>query len=582
MKAFVYRKHLCIFLSGALYCPGLHQEARLSLKHHPSTRVRSWSVWTKLSVFCPLIHALASWEMNQEAFRQLLSAPSSSSSQNADVQRSGNPLYGRQRKRPSGTGQEVSSFLPRNVASEASSSSKAPNNAQRRTDKSSSSGATYVDRAEARRSGTEGINEYENAERLQRDFDKKIREAHDEEEKEKLRQQMKYLGGDAVHSVLVKGLDFALLEQQKAKMNGTQSSAFVNDDDLEAAYTGKPQVQPSVDTSNNQQAEKKSMGEKFRPIATKRGFKPVESAPKADDSPEYIWRDGKRMRKKKKRKVEDTSVVAESPPVLREAGSSTIQEEASLNDDREKGEKGDGRNQTGIEERNEDVAQPNDKRAKTLRVDYEKETVISHPSNEKASLQGEKCADEEERGEEDGERGEEDGEKGEEDGEKGEEDGERKVAPGEDEEDEEDIFADAGRWQGIADDSDEDEERPTNQAPSTIRKRDWFASNTHKQIQSEEDEKERNKQVQDMLAESLKINPQAQIQGPDQQNTPVEDPPNTAPPRLIGLSDSSLRTEDIRSLLAEEDSRNNGRHDDAGRRKRRRRRRGAGGNDSDA
>lgn len=47
-----------------------------------------------------------------------------------------------------------------------------------------------------------------------------------------MEEQRKYLGGDSTHTVLVKGLDFALLEQNKARAN----AATEDDDTLEQAF----------------------------------------------------------------------------------------------------------------------------------------------------------------------------------------------------------------------------------------------------------------------------------------------------------------------------------------------------------
>jgi hypothetical protein len=51
----------------------------------------------------------------------------------------------------------------------------------------SSTGETYVDRAEARRLGKEEVNEYKDVETLRNDFERRISEAENEEEKEKVR-----------------------------------------------------------------------------------------------------------------------------------------------------------------------------------------------------------------------------------------------------------------------------------------------------------------------------------------------------------------------------------------------------------
>ncbi|CAE6406329.1 unnamed protein product [Rhizoctonia solani] len=87
----------------------------------------------------------------------------------------------------------------------------------------------YRDRAAERRGGA---NEYAEVEGLLEDFEKRM----EGEEREIVDEQRKYLGGDATHTVLVKGLDFALLEQQRAR----EESRDDLDDDLESAFQGKP------------------------------------------------------------------------------------------------------------------------------------------------------------------------------------------------------------------------------------------------------------------------------------------------------------------------------------------------------
>ncbi|CAE6529645.1 unnamed protein product [Rhizoctonia solani] len=87
----------------------------------------------------------------------------------------------------------------------------------------------YRDRAAERRGGA---NEYAEVEGLLEDFEKRM----GEEKREVIDEQRKYLGGDATHTILVKGLDFALLEQQRAR----EESRDDLDDDLESAFQGNP------------------------------------------------------------------------------------------------------------------------------------------------------------------------------------------------------------------------------------------------------------------------------------------------------------------------------------------------------
>lgn len=50
-------------------------------------------------------------------------------------------------------------------------------------------GEAYVDRAEARRLGKEGVDEFENVDRLREDFERRIREAPNDEERTKVRKR---------------------------------------------------------------------------------------------------------------------------------------------------------------------------------------------------------------------------------------------------------------------------------------------------------------------------------------------------------------------------------------------------------
>ncbi|KAI0339440.1 hypothetical protein BDW22DRAFT_1486895 [Trametopsis cervina] len=84
----------------------------------------------------------------------------------------------------------------------------------------------YRDRALERRHGVAG--DYAQVEALAEDFERR----NADQDREKLEEQRRYLGGDSEHTVLVKGLDFALLEQNKAKA----AAATEDDDTLEQAF----------------------------------------------------------------------------------------------------------------------------------------------------------------------------------------------------------------------------------------------------------------------------------------------------------------------------------------------------------
>ncbi|KAH7335385.1 hypothetical protein B0J17DRAFT_74163 [Rhizoctonia solani] len=80
------------------------------------------------------------------------------------------------------------------------------------------------------------------------------------EKREIVDEQRKYLGGDATHTVLVKGLDFALLEQQRTR----EESRDDLDDDLEFAFQGKPVEASSIEepsTAIQSQGKKRTRAE---------------------------------------------------------------------------------------------------------------------------------------------------------------------------------------------------------------------------------------------------------------------------------------------------------------------------------
>lgn len=131
-----------------------------------------------------------------------------------------------------------------------------------------------------------------------------------------LEQQRKYLGGDSEHTVLVKGLDFALLEQNKARL--AASTAVEDDDTLEQAFIegsstvpkkrtrddilrelkskrlkGEPVPDLPAETTDAALEEAKKAG-KFKPI----GFKPIGSSGKKKKAKEGD-KDGAKKKKKK-------------------------------------------------------------------------------------------------------------------------------------------------------------------------------------------------------------------------------------------------------------------------------------------
>jgi IK cytokine len=143
--------------------------------------------------------------------------------------------------------------------------------------------------------------------------------------------QRRYLGGDSDHSILVKGLDFALLEQNRARLASTTSKQ--DDEALEEVFAQTASTS-SVPTSTkrsradiikelkekrandvaSEQPKEEAVAEKpsdssskFRPI----GFKPIGAS--AEEKVKKKKRNEGGEPKKKKRKVESSAVDARGP-----------------------------------------------------------------------------------------------------------------------------------------------------------------------------------------------------------------------------------------------------------------------------
>ncbi|KAL5531633.1 hypothetical protein ACEPAG_4510 [Sanghuangporus baumii] len=247
--------------------------------------------------------------MDQDAFRKLLSTPKQNGSHNTPSRGSWLSKAKEDQKK----------------TAEASADKSKPAFKPRKVKKQSDFG--YRDRAAERRTGVAG--DFAEVESVLETFEKQ----HADEDKEIVEERRKYLGGDSEHTVLVKGLDFALLEQTKARL--AAGSSTKDDEELEEAFRGvisdSPPALEEVVSSKKRTREdivrelknKKTQGEvnggdatapvvdksieeakkegKFKPI----GFKPIGgSNSKA--------KDGKQVKKKKKRKVEENANVAQS------------------------------------------------------------------------------------------------------------------------------------------------------------------------------------------------------------------------------------------------------------------------------
>lgn len=69
-----------------------------------------------------------------------------------------------------------------------------------------------------------------------------------------MEEQRAYLGGDAEHSVLVKGLDFALLARRKAELEAVKAENM--EDELDQMGAGLGGARPRKETSPKDKASK--------------------------------------------------------------------------------------------------------------------------------------------------------------------------------------------------------------------------------------------------------------------------------------------------------------------------------------
>ncbi|CAK5283116.1 unnamed protein product [Mycena citricolor] len=179
------------------------------------------------------------------------------------------------------------------------------------------SDGSYRDRAAERRDG--GTNDFAHVEAVLDDFEKRVGDSATDD-------QRRYLGGDGEHSVLVKGLDFALLEQNKAKA----SSSTVDDDSLEQAFVSSAsQPRPAVDGKRTREEmlsvlkSKRAAAQptevikdsKFKPI----GFKPIGIVEeKKKTKKKRVKPDGElaTSKSKKKRKIQEIPDEVEPTAVV--------------------------------------------------------------------------------------------------------------------------------------------------------------------------------------------------------------------------------------------------------------------------
>ncbi|KAG2136285.1 RED-like protein N-terminal region-domain-containing protein [Suillus cothurnatus] len=137
----------------------------------------------------------------------------------------------------------------------------------------------YRDRAAERRDG--GKSDYAQVEAVLEVFEQ--RTANDD--KDTVDEQRQYLGGDSEHTILVKGLDMSLLEQNKARA----AASTEDDDTLEQAF---------IEASSEPTAHKKRTREDIiLELKAKRNGKSLQSLDTAAEAPEDGARDFEKAKK---------------------------------------------------------------------------------------------------------------------------------------------------------------------------------------------------------------------------------------------------------------------------------------------
>ncbi|CDO69627.1 hypothetical protein BN946_scf184851.g15 [Trametes cinnabarina] len=266
--------------------------------------------------------------MDQASFRQLLQTPKaqSSTSPNASSAHIRGSLLAAataasKGKKPKTIDASQPAFKPRQV-------------------KKGGKGEAYRDRASERRLGVG--NDYAQVEALAEEFEKRHADSAD---RKAVDEKRKYLGGDSEHTVLVKGLDFALLEQARARVAAEVEAT--EDVSLEQAYlesvtqpkkrtreeilrelkskrgvSGEPTAAaPVVPSAADKALEEAKKAGKFKPI----GFKPVGGAPEK----------GEKVKRKKKVKAGELEENGERKKKRKVASSSAAAPDTQLQGDRQ-------------------------------------------------------------------------------------------------------------------------------------------------------------------------------------------------------------------------------------------------------
>ncbi|KAK1922380.1 hypothetical protein DB88DRAFT_511908 [Papiliotrema laurentii] len=195
--------------------------------------------------------------MDQDAFRNLLASGSASSSSDKSKSRSRGVLGAPPPKR---TAWGIKARPGNEYKPPADESRPSTAFAPRSQKKKDPTAGKYVDRAELRRQGKE--DEYKPVEQLLEVLEKRQKE--EGVEQEEIDKQRAYLGGDATHSILVKGLDYALLARTRAEL--AAKGEQVADEELEELVRGA-QGKKAEKVEQKQPEEKMAKG--FKSIASK-------------------------------------------------------------------------------------------------------------------------------------------------------------------------------------------------------------------------------------------------------------------------------------------------------------------------
>ncbi|GLB41695.1 putative ergosterol biosynthesis ERG4/ERG24 family protein [Lyophyllum shimeji] len=178
--------------------------------------------------------------MDQESFRRLLQTPRPASASAS----------------PASTSTSTSKSKAKVI--DASQPAFKPRKVKKTTEKQ------YRDRAAERRVGAG--NDYADVEAVLEDFEKR----NAGQDKSTLDAQRPYLGGDGAHSVLVKGLDMALVEQNRARAAALSTE---DDESLERAFLEGTSASPSASPATEAQTQppkKRTREELLRELKEKR------------------------------------------------------------------------------------------------------------------------------------------------------------------------------------------------------------------------------------------------------------------------------------------------------------------------